>query len=163
MAEREKVKKPESPDFTPYNIPLDKEFQAWLQELCQSSGVDYSIVISIAEKESNFRPKAISTTDDYGMWQINKINHATLEEELGRELDMMNSYDNAESAVWILSRLMKKCDGDREKVLMAYNMGETGASRLWEKGITKSRYSDSVLAKAYWYENNYFIAKTSRE
>lgn len=159
MAERKEAKKPENLDFTPYNVPLDDEFQAWLQELCRSSGVEYSILISIAEKESNFRPKVISQTDDYGMWQINKINHATLEEALGRELDMMNPYDNAECAVWILSRLMEKYDGDREKALMAYNMGETGARKLWEKGITKSRYTDAVLAKAYWYENNYFIAK----
>lgn len=32
-----------------------------------------------------------------------------------------------------------------EKVLMAYNMGETGASRLWEQGIFEINYSKSVL------------------
>lgn len=34
---------------------------------------------------------------------------------------------------------------DPEKVLMAYNMGETGAKRLWDKGIYETDYTNKVI------------------
>lgn len=146
-------------DSTLCNVPLETDFQLWLSQLCEEKGIDYSLMIAIAEKESNFNPEAVSSTGDYGLWQINKINHKELKEVYGDNMDFFNPYDNARAAVWILCQLMEKY-GDINKVLMAYNMGEAGAGRLWEQGIYKSEYSDDVQAKAYWYKNNFFIAKT---
>ena len=35
---------------------------------------------------------------------------------------------------------------------MAYNMGEYGASTLWDKGVYETNYSIKVLTKADEYE-----------
>ena len=35
---------------------------------------------------------------------------------------------------------------------MAYNMGETGASTLWDKGVKSTPYSESIMKKAETYK-----------
>ena len=46
--------------------------------------------------------------------------------------------------MFILRKLFEKYETPA-KVLMAYNMGEGGASRLWKQGIFEINYSKSVL------------------
>ena len=40
--------------------------------------------------------------------------------------------------------LFEKYD-DPAKVLMAYNLGETGAKNLWDRGIYNTSYTDKIL------------------
>ena len=39
-----------------------------------------------------------------------------------------------------------------EKVLMAYNLGETGAKNLWEKGVYETDYSVKIIKSALQYK-----------
>lgn len=45
--------------------------------------------------------------------------------------------------MFILRKLFEKYEAP-EKVLMAYNLGESGAKALWDKGVFETNYSKSV-------------------
>jgi len=129
-----------------YDIPLRDELQEYTFKLCQENDIDYETVLAVMEKESNFQGKEISSTNDYGLMQINQVNHKHLSEELGIS-DFLDAKQNIQAGIHILAGLTQKY-GDQNKVLMAYNCGEAGASRLWKKGITASKYSMAIIARA---------------
>ncbi|MBQ5658019.1 MAG: transglycosylase SLT domain-containing protein, partial [Peptococcaceae bacterium] len=90
-----------------------------------------------------FEPTLISGTNDYGLFQINKVNHKRMA-DLGYT-DMLNAEDNVKAGVYILAECLASSDSYHE-ALMAYNMGRTGCNRAMAKGITTTSYSRGVMA-----------------
>lgn len=129
--------------FVSLNVPMDEDLQEFIFYLSQAYEMDFTFVMALIQHESNFRADVISTTNDYGLMQINEINHPYLTEQL-EIMDFLDPYDNIRAGMFVLRKLFEKYETP-EKVLMAYNMGETGASRLWEQGIFEINYSKSVL------------------
>lgn len=113
-------------------------------------GVDPLLVLALIEVESGFNETIISPTNDYGLMQINKNNHAWLSESLGIT-DFLDAEQNIEAGVFILAGLLEKYDNHR--ALMAYNMGEAGANRAVSRGSYTTAYSRKVI-KEYekWIE-----------
>lgn len=129
-----------------YDIPLDDDFQEYIQNTCSEYAFDrYDVIIALIEKESLFNEKVISSTDDYGYMQINKCNNEWLSEELNIN-DLLDGKQNILAGIYILSNLYKKYD-DIELALMAYNCGEGGAKKLWKQGIYSTEYSQAVMKK----------------
>ena len=95
------------------------------------------------QHESNFVDTVVSPTDDYGLMQINKINHKWLAEELGI-YNILDPYENIKAGVYMLSNYILKYD-DIAAALMCYNMGEPGATDCFERGIRSTSYSDTIL------------------
>lgn len=129
--------------FIPLNVPMNEDLQEFIFYLSQAYEMDFTFVMALIQRESNYNPDVISKTNDYGLMQINEINHPYLQEQLGIT-DFTEPYGNVRAGMFILRKLFEKYETS-EKVLMAYNMGETGASRLWEQGIFEINYSKSVL------------------
>lgn len=129
--------------FIPLNVPMNEDLQEFIFYLSQAYEMDFTFVMALIQRESNYNPDVISKTNDYGLMQINEINHPYLQEQLGIT-DFTEPYGNVRAGMFILRKLFEKYETP-EKVLMAYNMGETGASRLWEQGIFEINYSKSVL------------------
>ena len=130
-------------DFTPLDCKMPKDQQEFLFYLCTGYNIDFSLVMALIEHESDYRADAISNSNDYGLMQINKINHKWIEETIG-VTDYLDPYQNMRAGCFILRKLFEKYQ-DTETVLMAYNMGETGASRLWKKGVFSTDFTESVL------------------
>ena len=128
-----------------YNIPLADELQEYTFILCAENNLDYEMVLAVMKRESDYREKVISKTNDYGLMQINRINHEWLQEELGIN-DFLEAEQNIRAGIHILAGLSEKYD-DPHKVLMAYKFGETGARKLWAEGITSCRYSEAIMAR----------------
>jgi soluble lytic murein transglycosylase-like protein len=135
-----------APSTKTYNIPLSARMQRYTYRLCRKNGLDIKTVLALMKTESNYKADKISSTEDYGIMQINKINHVWIKSKYGIS-DLMNPKQNILAGVKMLAKLKKKY-GDSNKVLMAYNMGESGARKLWRQGITSSRYSRRVISKA---------------
>lgn len=129
-----------------YDIPLSRELQEYTFRLCEENGLDYEMVLALMDQESDYREKAISKTNDYGIMQINEVNHEWLKEELGID-DFLEAKQNIRAGIRILAELTAKYE-DPHLVLMAYNCGESGAKRLWKQGKTTSEYSRSIMARA---------------
>jgi hypothetical protein len=131
--------------FSPYNIPLDVELQKYTFEICSENNVDYIMVLAVMDQESDYREKVISKTNDYGIMQINQVNHEWLEDKLGVD-DFLDAKQNILAGVYMLGILTEKYE-ETSKVLMAYNCGENGAKKLWDKGIYSTEYSRNIQEK----------------
>lgn len=130
-------------------VAFGEDLQEFTYYLSAAYDIDYTLVLAIISKESSFMPDGISSTNDYGLMQINACNHEWLTEELGIT-DFIDPYENIKAGLFILRGLFEKYDST-SKVLMAYNMGENGASKLWEQGIFESNYSKDVLQRQETY------------
>jgi len=137
--------------FIPLEVELNEELQEFIYCLSYGYNIDYAFVMGLIQAESEFNPGIISSTNDYGLMQINKINHGWLKDQLGIT-DFLEPYQNIRSGLYILRNLFEKYE-EPELVLMAYNMGENGAAKLWNKGIYKSNYSTKVLNNAQAFSN----------
>lgn len=136
-------------NFVPLDCELSEDLQEYTYYLCQAYYIDFNFAMALMFTESSFNTDIISATGDYGLMQINKCNHESLSSALG-VTDFTEPYANIRAGLFILRGLFEKYD-DAAKVCMAYNMGEYGASVLWEQGIYETTYSNKVLAKADEY------------
>ena len=132
-----------SNDFRQLDVDMDYDLQEFIYCLCRSYNMDFTFVMAVIEQESNFKPNIVSETGDYGLMQINSQNFDELTEITG-VTDYLDPYQNVIVGCYILHELFEKYD-EPHKVLMAYNFGEYGAPKLWERGIYSSEYSRSVI------------------
>ena len=146
----EEDKLPELAEVKFYDVPLSHSLQRYIYEICADENVPVSLVIAMIEHESSFNPEEISSTDDYGLMQINTVNHSSLEEQY-KTADLINPYQNVFCGIKMIGSYISSY-GDYTKALMAYNMGEYGAEKAWENGIESTSYSKSILALMEQYE-----------
>lgn len=137
-------------DFVLLDIPLDENLQRYLHSLTHAFSIDYALLLAVIETESNFTPDIVSGSC-YGLMQIHSINHSWLSERLGIE-NFLDPYENALAGVTVLRNLFDTYD-TVEQVLMAYNCGEGGASKLWQQGIYTTNYTQKVVEKALKYQS----------
>ena len=133
-----------------FDVPLSDSLQRYIYEICADENVPVTLVMAMIEHESGFDPEAVSPTDDYGLMQINAVNHEWLKEEY-RCADMMNPYQNVLCGISIISSYIDKY-GELDKALMAYNMGNYGAQKAWKNGVTSIAYSEEILSLMKEYE-----------
>ncbi len=142
---------PTEPPVLYYNVPLSQDLQDYIRNLCEENDVPMSLIIAMIDVESSFRSNVISGTNDYGLMQINKINHEWLTEEYGIT-DFLDPYQNVFCGITIIAGHLEKTDGDITLALMRYNCGATGAKRLWDKGIYSTSYTDKINAAMEVYD-----------
>lgn len=133
-----------------FDVPLSDSLQRYIYEICADENVPVTLVMAMIEHESGFDPEAVSPTDDYGLMQINAVNHEWLKEEY-RCADMMNPYQNVFCGISIISSYIDKY-GELDKALMAYNMGNYGAQKAWKNGVSSIAYSEEILSLMKEYE-----------
>lgn len=134
----------ESSEFIPLDVPMDKELQEFVFYLAKGYNIDFTFAMAVIQQESGYQIDIINDGGDSGLMQINEINLPYLENELG-EINLLDPLDNIKSGMFILRNLFEKYETPN-KVLMAYNLGENGASQLWENGVFEINYSKSVLS-----------------
>jgi len=128
------------------NIDLSEDLQEFTYCLAYAYNIDYSLVLAMMEHESSFRTNIISDTNDYGLMQINIVNHEWLTETLG-VTDFLDAKQNIRSGLFVLRKLFEKYGNNVQTVLMAYNMGEDGADRCIAQGITSTEYSEEITER----------------
>ena len=138
-------------EFSPLDVPLGTDVQAFVFYLCKAYDIDFNFAMAVMQQESGFQADAVSLGGDYGLMQISSVNHGWLSDELGIT-DFLDPYSNVKAGLYILRSLFQKYETP-EKVLMAYNMGESGARVLWNQGIYETDYTRSVLQIQNNFEN----------
>ena len=134
-----------------FDVPLSHSLQDFIYEISSDEEIPVSLILAMIEAESGFNPEIISSTNDYGLLQINKVNHEWLRKSY-RTADMLNPYQNVFCGIKIIATYVKKYKGDINKALMAYNMGDYGAKKAWQNGITSTRYSLKIMELKDKYE-----------
>lgn len=135
--------------FVTLPVPMNKEEQRTVFDICQEYNRSYPLVMAIIRKESEFVRTARSETGDSGYMQINDCNTATLA-EIGFK-DLYDTRQNISAGCYMLSNLYDKYGDNAEYILMCYNMGEKGAASMKEQGITSTKYADEILDQAEAY------------
>lgn len=124
--------------------------QVYLWCLCEQRDIDYYMVVALIERESGYKWDAAGDGgNSVGYMQIGERWHKDRMLEEGVE-DLFNPYGNIRVGLNFLQYLNKKYldNSGANCVLMAYNMGESGARSLWKEGIYSTEYSREVLKRA---------------
>lgn len=124
--------------------------QVYLWCLCEQRDIDYYMVVALIERESGYKWDAAGDGGkSVGYMQIGERWHKERMLEEGVE-DLLNPYGNIRVGLNFLQYLNKKYldNSGANCVLMAYNMGESGARSLWKEGIYSTEYSRGVLKRA---------------
>ena len=141
---------PTDPVFVPLPVDMPIEDQEIVFEIATENEIGFAFVMAIIGHETEFTKEARSTTGDSGYMQINDCNLEAMEER--GFVDMYDTADNVGAGCSMLRDLFDTYgDGEPDKVLMAYNMGSYGASKLWAQGITSSEYSRDILRREKEY------------
>ena len=137
--------------FVPLPVDMPEEDQRIVFEIATENDVAFTLVMALIGCESEFDKNAYSATGDSGYMQINDCN---IEEMKNRGFeDMFDTADNVGAGVSILRELYDTYGDETERVLMAYNMGASNASKLWDQGIVSSEYSRKIVASEREYSN----------
>ena len=129
-----------------YEQKLGKELTDYTIKICNNYKVDPKLVFAIIEKESNYVVDVVSSSQDYGLMQINAINHPRLKKEL-KISNLLDAKSNIFAGVYMLAGIQGNDYDSLHKVLMVYNQGGASAKRSWNNGVTSSEYSRSVIDK----------------
>lgn len=124
--------------------------QVYLWYLCKEAGVDYYIALALIERESGYRYDAIGDSGNaVGLMQVQEAWHTDRMEALGAT-NLYNPYDNMRVAVNFLKEIQDRylANSGEHCVLMVYNMGASGANKLWAEGIYSTAYTRHILQRA---------------
>ena len=116
-----------------------QDYNEYFEKAATTYNVDKRLLIAVGKTESDFNPKATSGAGAKGIMQ--------LMDSTARDLGVTNSYDaeqNIMGGAKLLSQLLKKYNGDRNKALAAYNAGTGNVARNGAK--TYSKYYNKVNA-----------------
>lgn len=127
-----------------------------LKSICQhignAYGIEPTLLQAIAWQESKYKVNAIGGSNDSGLCQIVPKWHGERMKKLGIT-DIFDPYSNVLLCADIVDELKThKYGNDTAFVLMAYNMGPSGAIKAYESGSI-SNYANNVL-------NNYYEFKS---
>ena len=137
---------PEPKIVTYYDIPLDKDLQSYIVELCEGTKIDPAIVFALIDRESTYRNNVIGDGGrSMGLMQIQPKWHRQRMIELGCE-DLLDPYQNVTVGIDYLDELAGY-GRSMEWVLMAYNGGLSYANRLGADGIV-SDYAREIIAES---------------
>lgn len=126
-----------------YDIPLSDGQQDYVFEKCEEYDVPCELVLAVMEAESTYTEDRISANGDYGIMQINEINHPQLTSELG-VTDFTDFEQNVLCGVYMLSHYYHLYT-DFNKIAMCYRYGENGAKQMWDKGVYETDYTRQIV------------------
>lgn len=127
-----------------------------LKSICEYVGamydIDPKILQAIAWVESRYKVNAVSKSNAKGICQIMEKWHGQRINRLG-VVDMFDPYSSVLLCADLISELSYSKYGDDIRfVLMAYNMGTSGAIKSYESGNITS-YAKNVMTKFYELES----------
>ena len=142
-------------DDCPYcdQVPLDRDLQKYIWDKCKAATDDYhnlySFLIGLIDAESEFNPRAVSRTNDYGLTQTNRrYVFPDAKKALGLTdiTDCFNPYISVDCCFF---ELMQKLGsyGVTERLYYWYNTGNTKGSsnKNSRRMLTKWQKWESII------------------
>lgn len=123
------------------DIPLSHELQDIADKACEDYKIPQDVLYAVMKVESGYKVDA-QNGSCYGLMQIHTINMEYLSSNIGTT-DLTDPEQNIQAGAFILGGYLEKYS--LTDSLMAYNLGEGGAKRLWKQGIHETGYTKKVL------------------
>lgn len=140
--------KSDRPARTYFDVPLEKELQDYIFDICDSYNVDPELIVSVIFHESSFCSEVIGTNDSgysYGLMQIMPRWNQDRMDRLECQ-DLLDPYQNVLVGTDLIAEYIEKGRGV-EWALMAYNGGPSYANRKASEGAV-SAYATRITAYA---------------
>ena len=134
------------PEKIYYPVNLAYDVQDFMFEKCEEYGIPSALVIAIIESESGFRSNVISSTNDYGLMQINQVAFGWLQKNLGIT-NLLDPKQNILGGIYILHYYLEQCNGNLQKMLMCYAYGAGKAQIYFTLGVYTTEYIDDILER----------------
>lgn len=143
-------------EYTYYDLPLTTSQQEYIQNICNSKRLSYTLVYALIKLESNFDLKAVSYSGSIGICQISNKHKSFIAELSGlTDYDLYNFENNIQMCVSYLMYLknywINQGITDDESLYMyilnSYNMGISGYTNYILKNNTLSRSYDQIITK----------------
>ena len=123
------------------DIPLSHELQDIADKACEDYKIPQDVLYAVMKVESGYKVDA-QNGSCYGLMQIHTINMEYLSSNIGTT-DLTDPEQNIQAGAFILGGYLEKYS--LPDSLMAYNLGEGGAKRLWKQGVHETGYTRKVL------------------
>ena len=136
----------ESTNFSAWPVPLDINLQWYIDGKCGAKGIKPELVLALIWRESRYRNDVIGSQGELGLMQVHPCNAEEVANVLNVN-DLTDPWQNIKAGIYILGKALETADGDLNKALMVYNLGDTGAKEQWQKGVYSTPFSRSVLEK----------------
>lgn len=126
------------------DISLPISTQRFLWEQCKKYEVPYHVALAVIHIETGgtFATDLVSKTNDYGLFQINKVHHEWLYN--AGCTNLLKPSHNIVGGLMILRSAIKRTE-TLEQALVMYNRGSGSAKKLFAQGIYSTSYSRKVL------------------
>jgi N-acetylmuramoyl-L-alanine amidase len=125
-------------------VPSRDQMQSIVADTARRMGVDPSLALAFAYQESGFNQRAVSPANAIGTMQVIPSSGQWASELVGRQLNLLDPYDNATAGVAIIRQLVRS-SSDLENAIAGYYQGQYSVSTNGMFEDTK-QYVASILA-----------------
>ena len=136
---------------TTYKIALSEEHQSFAYTKCKEYGVPFEVMMGLWGAEASWNiyiGETVSSVGDhyYGIGQIRIDYSEDYLKQFG--VDLCTPLGGLEGSIIIIRDKLSRHGGDVNKALMAYNFGDYGAEKQWDKGVHSTSYTKLILSIA---------------
>lgn len=118
----------------------------WFVDYTDRYGVDLSLALAVARRESAFCQKALSRAGAAGVMQVMQDTAGDLSTRIGVRLSRHRTEDNIRMGVYYLGQLLLDFKGNTELAVKSYNMGPHNVKRV-QSGELSDYFKET---KEYW-------------
>ena len=138
------------------------KYTQFVEEQCETYGVDKALVYAVIRTESGFDPEAVSSIGARGLMQITKSTFEWAQMKLGKDFaedtydDMFDPETNIKYGTFLLSAFIKEF-GSVDNALCAYHAG-WGKAKSW---LSDPKYSPDGenITNIPFKDTNWYVNK----
>ena len=104
-------------------VPSNEAMKTIVADTARSMGVDPSLALAVSYQESGFNQRAVSPANAIGAMQVIPMSGEWASDLVGRELNLLDPYDNATAGVAILQSLVRT-SANLEEAIASYYQGQ---------------------------------------
>jgi N-acetylmuramoyl-L-alanine amidase len=108
-------------------VPSREQMKSIVAETARRMGVDVSLALSFALQESGFDQRAVSPANAIGTMQVIPSSGEWASDLVGRQLNLLDPYDNAAAGVAIIRQLVRT-SSDMDNAIAGYYQGQYSVS-----------------------------------
>lgn len=102
------------------SLPSRAGVRSIIAATARRQGVPASLALAVAYQESGFNPRVVSVADAIGAMQVIPSTGTWASSIVGRQLDLLNPYDNATAGVLLLRVLLSSASSTQQAVAGYY-------------------------------------------
>ncbi|AOT04115.1 lytic transglycosylase domain-containing protein [Arthrobacter sp. U41] len=125
-------------------VPSREQMKTIVADTARRMGVEPSLALAFAFQESSFDHRSVSPANAIGTMQVIPSSGEWASDLVGRQLNLLDPYDNATAGVAIIRQLIRTSP-DQDTAIAGYYQGQYSVSKYGMYEDTK-RYVESIKA-----------------